>query len=149
MNERRAARVICLDPRGRVLLLRWRDPADGRVLWEPPGGGLDPGETPLMAARRELREETGLPGEAVLDRWVPVRRDLVWNGQRYVRTEPFYVARFDDAPPVAPAAFTEEETSTYLGAAWCSAEEIAELDDDLEPPDLLEIIDALLRLPGT
>lgn len=30
--------------------------------WLPVGGELEPGETPLEAARRELREETGLQG---------------------------------------------------------------------------------------
>lgn len=30
--------------------------------WLPVGGELEPGETPLEAARRELREETGLEG---------------------------------------------------------------------------------------
>jgi ADP-ribose pyrophosphatase len=28
-------------------------------LWELPAGRLDPGETPLQAAKRELKEETG------------------------------------------------------------------------------------------
>jgi 8-oxo-dGTP pyrophosphatase MutT (NUDIX family) len=32
-------------------------------LWLPVGGELEPGETPLEAAVRELREETGLRGE--------------------------------------------------------------------------------------
>ena len=31
-------------------------------VWLPPGGELNPGETPLEAARRELFEETGLSG---------------------------------------------------------------------------------------
>jgi 8-oxo-dGTP diphosphatase len=44
---------------------------DGRVLlikhkrlgtWLPVGGEIEPGETPLQAARRELFEETGLEG---------------------------------------------------------------------------------------
>jgi len=31
-----------------------------RVLWEFPIGGMDAGETPLQAAQKELRQETGL-----------------------------------------------------------------------------------------
>ena len=33
--------------------------------WQFPQGGIDPGEAPLPAALRELREETGIPAAAV------------------------------------------------------------------------------------
>ena len=46
-------------PDGRILLVRqYRHPV-GRVLWELVAGRIEPGETPLQAARRELVEETG------------------------------------------------------------------------------------------
>ncbi|GAA3118216.1 NUDIX hydrolase [Planomonospora alba] len=146
MDDRPAARVVCLDGLGRVLLLRWRDAVSGRVLWEPPGGGIDPGETPLAAARRELTEETGLPGRAVLDRWLPVRRDFTWLGVRYVKTERFYLARFDGTPRVRPRALTAEEEGAYLGAGWFSPAEPAGLPESVEPPGLAEVVSRLALL---
>jgi len=43
----------------RVLLIRQYRYAAGQELWEFPAGRLDPGDTPLSGARRELAEETG------------------------------------------------------------------------------------------
>lgn len=52
--------VIPLDTEGRVHLIKeFKYPA-GRVLLQAPGGGVDRGETPLTAAKRELQEEVGL-----------------------------------------------------------------------------------------
>jgi ADP-ribose pyrophosphatase len=54
-----SAVMLAADDRKRVLLVRqYRLPAR-QSLWELPAGRLDPGETPLKAARRELQEETG------------------------------------------------------------------------------------------
>ncbi|MEO8025644.1 MAG: NUDIX hydrolase [Bryobacteraceae bacterium] len=54
-----SAVIMPVDDRGRVLLARqYRLPAQA-FLWELPAGRLDPGETALQAAKRELREETG------------------------------------------------------------------------------------------
>ncbi|MGA5277234.1 NUDIX domain-containing protein [Streptomyces cellulosae] len=54
----RAARVAVLDPAGSVFLFRYDNPEVG-VHWAMPGGGTEPGESPLQAARREVWEETG------------------------------------------------------------------------------------------
>ncbi|HLH03785.1 MAG TPA: NUDIX hydrolase [Bryobacteraceae bacterium] len=54
-----SAVMLAFDDRKRILLVKqFRLPA-GQELWELPAGRLDPGESSLEAARRELREETG------------------------------------------------------------------------------------------
>src|SRR5207253_8270033 len=47
----------------RVLLVRQYRHLLGEVSWELPGGGAQPGEDPLAAAQRELREEGGYRAE--------------------------------------------------------------------------------------
>lgn len=54
---------------GRIMLSRHRN----RLTWEPQGGHIESGETPLTAAHRELYEESGATGyhiKPVFDYWV-------------------------------------------------------------------------------
>ncbi len=51
--------VVPVDYDGNVIMVRqYRKPADGFLL-EVPAGGIEPGEEPEEAARRELQEEIG------------------------------------------------------------------------------------------
>ena len=47
--------VVLSKYQGKILLSRHKD----RTTWETQGGHIEPGETPLDAARRELYEESG------------------------------------------------------------------------------------------
>ena len=50
------AATLVVDETGRLLLLKRSDSG----CWGPPGGAVEPGENLEAAARREVREETGL-----------------------------------------------------------------------------------------
>lgn len=52
-----------------ILLVRQDRHAAGQHLWEIPAGTLEPGESPLDCARRELREETGFEAEVWRERF--------------------------------------------------------------------------------
>jgi len=54
--------VLALTADRHVVLLRQYRPGIDRVCLEIPGGMIDPGEDPMTAAIRELREETGYGG---------------------------------------------------------------------------------------
>lgn len=138
-SDRPAVRVVCVDGGGRVLLMGWHDDVEGVTIWEPPGGGVEAGEEPIETARRELYEETGLPGSAVTDRWVPVGREFTWLGTPYRKTEPFYVAYFAGVPDVRPAEFTEEEDGTYRGHRWVHPADLGDVPR-LEPPHLPDVL---------
>jgi ADP-ribose pyrophosphatase len=59
-----AVAIVAWDGERLAMVRQWRHPAE-RELLEIPAGTIDPGETPLVTARRELTEETGLSA----DRW--------------------------------------------------------------------------------
>ena len=59
------ATVVPVTDEGNVVLVRqWRQPL-GRVTLELPGGGVEAGEEPAEAARKELSEETGYRAEGL------------------------------------------------------------------------------------
>lgn len=143
---RPAARVLCLDSRGRVLLQRYRDPVDGHEFWEPPGGGIEDGETPIDAALREWAEETGLAQPTVIAGPVDVGRDQLWKGHRNVVSEQFFLAELAaDAPAPSAAAVAAEDMSAYQGHAWTSPAALAGLTYDAAEVDP-DVVAVILRL---
>ncbi len=59
VEHRDCVAIVAIDGNNNVLLVnQFRQPVEKELL-EIPAGGIDPGEDPLTAVRREMQEETG------------------------------------------------------------------------------------------
>ena len=142
---RNAARVLLLDPAGRVLLVRGHDPdhPEAGGWWFTPGGGLEPGEDARAAAVREAFEETG---HRVADLTGPVaRRSSVFpfEGRLIEQRELYFVAHVPAFEP-SSAGWTELERRALSGARWWTLDELRGTAETVFPETLADLVaDAL------
>ena len=144
LRLRPAARVIVVDEDERVLLVRFDLPAEPTT-WATVGGGIEPGETPEEAARRELLEEAGLDG-VELDRPVWVRthvfeRPLRWDGQ----SEIYFLVRTPAFEPRPTHTWKQLNAEGVTAIRWWTLEELDSADTLFAPRRLPELLRALLR----
>jgi 8-oxo-dGTP pyrophosphatase MutT (NUDIX family) len=134
-----------LDARDRVLLIHARDPDEpASDWWEPPGGGIDPGETPQAAARRELAEETGIVAGGIGPcLWTREAR-FRYRGRPHHRHETVYLARIDDISPALAPRHTPNEKAGLLGHHWWSQNELDGFRGRLLPPSLPRLLASVL-----
>lgn len=113
-----------MDPAGRVLLIRCvAMRRDGEfAFWLTPGGEIEAGETPLEAARRELREELGLSVEVVGPVYTEATQ-FEHHGEMRDNVDSVFTARCAAEEP-ALQGVTADEIELMKEIRWWTAEEI-------------------------
>jgi 8-oxo-dGTP pyrophosphatase MutT (NUDIX family) len=141
-RSRRTARVLLVDDADRLLLFADSDPGvPGRRWWITPGGGIDPGESEVEAAVRELEEEAGIEVEAAsLVGPVLVRSVVHGYSDVVIDQEDVFFACWVPAFEVSDAGHTEEERLTMTAHQWWTREELAATTEEIWPVDLGEIL---------
>jgi ADP-ribose pyrophosphatase YjhB (NUDIX family) len=135
VRVRSAARLIVTDDDGRVLLFRHVD-RHGKEFWATPGGGVEAGESPEQAARREAAEELGAHEVQLVPVWTG-QAELLLARQRIAQTEVFFrlVAHRGILGPEVAETHRREG---IVEVRWWSVEEIEQAQEPLFPTDLAE-----------
>ncbi|MCU1479073.1 MAG: hypothetical protein JWQ64_3766 [Subtercola sp.] len=137
------SRVLLLDETGRVLLFFTKAQVDTNpTRWVTPGGHIEPGESHVEGAARELFEETGLAvtpdalGSPVWSRQFSDEREPGVFKTNYEEWFVYRTARFDPSS----AGWTESERVDMEASRWWSVSELEQSDELFEPAELVPII---------
>lgn len=142
VRKRPSARLLVIDGRGRVLLFRFSHSDGalaGKTYWATPGGGLDEGESFADAARRELKEETGIdqiPGPEVAIRNVQF---MLPDGDIADAEERYFLVRTDSAIDIANNPDPIEK-AFIAESRWWTTTELAGSGETIFPENLAEMI---------
>ena len=147
--HRQTARVLPVDPEGRVLLLHGWDPhRPEQPFWFTIGGAAEAGESLRDAAARELREEVGISVDpALLGK--PIARSTIefsWAGHRISQHQTFY-AIFIESAEVSLAGLDSWEQATTDKYGWLSADDLSATERPAHPeiPGLIRAAAASVR----
>jgi len=144
-RERRAARVVLLDPDDRVLLMRYDDAPPNGSHWSTPGGGLNDGEDYPAAALRELAEETGWNDVALIGEVTRRSFDMAYGDQMVHQVERLYLARTEQRRRPIHGVEAMHASDGIAAWRWWTLAELDATHEAIWPADLGGLIRAAIK----
>lgn len=127
--------ILLHKPSGEVLFIRNLRYTTGKVEWELPAGRVDPGETPLQAAEREAREETGVEVHALEEMYM-------FHPANGMSNQKVHIFKGEVSGVSKEIIDTDEVESVH----WKSPEEIFQLLRNREITDGISVLPLALYL---
>lgn len=127
---------MVLGPEERLLLFRYVAPGFD-PFWIMPGGECEAGEDYAEAARRELREETGIDAQPE-PLGVTRQADYVYAGEPVHAIEHFFTHRAT-ADAIDTSGHTALEREVMREHRWLTRAEIARWPETIYPLDILDL----------
>ena len=132
----------------------------GPYMWQMPQGGIDPGEDPEMAARRELFEETNVPPDAVrllgeIPDWLaydlpPAVMKQAWQGRYRGQTQKWCAYGFlgseDLIDVLSPGGGAHK--AEFDAWRWARFSELPDLIVPFKRPVYERVVEAFAGLAG-
>lgn len=139
--HRLTSRVLLFDRDDRILLFLTKAPdTSGIARWITPGGGVDPGESHLDAALRELHEETGLQLESLRGPVWAHDFDVQWDDADHdTGHAEFFTATVDQFEP-SDEFWTDDERVDVEAHRWWTLSELIGTSEPHEPAELIPLI---------
>ena len=138
-QKRQTARAIIIQDEKILVFERWRRDSSGENLhyYSIPGGGIEAGETPELAVKRELMEEMGVV--IAIDK-------LLFRQTTKTRQQYYFACTITSGTPIfqsdSPEALSLKDNNTYL-ATWVSLDKFKSLTPN---PDHLQAVGTVILL---
>jgi 8-oxo-dGTP diphosphatase len=139
MDMRVAAYAVITDADDRILLAHWNE--GRRAAWTMPGGGLESGEDPEHAVRREVREETGY--RATVEALLGIHSRVIPESRRIApgSSGPMQALRIVYRAHISGGKLRNERGGSTDRAEWFTLEQVRGLQR-------VKLVDIALRMAG-
>jgi len=138
MDMRVAAYAVVTDADGRILLAHWNE--GRKSAWTMPGGGLESGEDPEHAVRREVREETGY--RVTVDELRGIHSRVISAGMRLAHAScPLHTLRIVYRATITGGTLRNEKDGSTDRADWFTLDQTTRLQR-------VRLVDIALKMGG-